>query len=545
MIYRHQEFSIEMDLNIISIDTFYIGEKINTHAELLLEGICMDSDNIDLVKQNVIVRGNEDQILFFGVLDKIELKQDKELLSFQLNAHSLSYDMDWKKRKRVFQDLDMTYEQIVDEVLQSYKCTSFIDKVTKGKKIPHNILQFNETDWEFLKRLASHYNTGICVDCRGSSIQIFFGIGDRADAVLEGEALVSEINLMEKKELIKLRTDGPTNIGSQVAYKGKHYLIESTELFMKKGALVYQSSLIRTGDTLFPFIPNSNIAGMHLWAWVRGIQRNQVRIQYQIEDKAQGNTPFLPFAGEENNEAGYYMPEPGNEVEVTFPDSEEEHAFVSAARRAVKERKAAKSNMKYLRNKDGLGLYMDEQEISVSAGSANSQLVMSQNGDIYISAPESISIKPGANLEIGGREGKVTLKAGNSIALQSGITGGSRILFDTSGNIICKAMQKVVIRGSGIISKTNGMQPTPSNTGKGAHEVRGAALALSGVEFLSQSVTGISDFQGTGKIMGHLLGNGDGEKSSEVSSGNLIKEKLFQNNERLFNSFSYGESKRG
>lgn len=545
MVYRHLEFSVEMNLNIISIRTFYIGEKINTHAELILGGICMDSDNMDLEKQNIIVRGNEDRVLFFGVLDKIELKMDKELLSFQLNAHSLSYDMDCNKRKRVFQDLDMTYEQIIAEVLQSYKCSSFIDKVTNGMKIPHSILQLNETDWEFLKRLASHYNTGICVNCKGSSIQIFFGTGDRAEAALEGEVLVSEINLMKKKELIKLRTNGPANVGCQAAYKGKNYLIESTELFMKKGTIEYQSLLMRAEEVLFPFIPNSNIAGMHVWAWVRQIQRNRLRIQYQIEDKAQGNTPFLPFAGEENNEAGYYMPEPGNEVEVTFPDSEEEHAFVSAARRTVKERKTTKSNMKYLRNKGGLGLYMDEQKICVSAGSDNSQLVVSQNGDIYIRAPESISIRPGTDLEIGGREGTVTLQAGNSITLQSGITGGSRILFDTSGNIICKAMQKVVIRGSGTIPKANGMKPDLSNTGKGAHEVRGAVLALSGVEFLSQSVTGISDFQGAQKLMNHLLGNGDGEKSPEVSSGNLIKEKLFQNDERLFNAFSYGESKRG
>lgn len=61
-----------------------------------------------------------------------------------------------------------------------------------------------------------------------------------------------------------------------------------------------------------------------------------------------------------------------------------------------------------------------------------------------------------------------------------------------------------------------GTQQTPSNTGKGAHELRGAALALPGVEFLSQSVTGISDFQGARKLINHLLGNGDGEKSSEI-----------------------------
>lgn len=61
----------------------------------------------------------------------------------------------------------------------------------------------------------------------------------------------------------------------------------------------------------------------------------------------------------------------------------------------------------------------------------------------------------------------------------------------------------------------------------GVHEVRNAVLALSGVEFLSQSLT---------KTV---------EPGVEHSTGNFMKEKLFQNNERLFNSFSYGESKRG
>lgn len=105
-------------------------------------------------------------------------------------------------------------------------------------------------------------------------------------------------------------------------------------------------------------------------------------------------------------------------------------------------------------------------------------------------------------------------------------------------------MQQVVVSGSGIVSDTEETSG-PANTGISSDKVRNAVMALSGVEFLSKSASGTMDAQDARKIMNHLLGRDMNEIVTEASDDNWIKQTLFENNERLFNSFSYGESKRG
>lgn len=542
--YQHQEFSIDINLEIVTVHALHIFERMNEHAELNLSGICRAVQNRIPEKQAVTVMDRNGSIIFCGRIHDIKLKYDKEFLSFQLKAYSASCEMDGMKRRRVFQDLDMTYEQILFEVLKSYKSSSHLDQVTNGAKIPHSIVQFDETDWEFLKRLSSHFNTGIWANCKSSSIQLFFGASSREKGILEGEELTNNTNLLKEQEQLTIKTHKQAELGCRISYKGSLYLIKSTESLIKRGELFYQSLLERTRGASFPYLPNTKLAGLHLWAVVKEINRNKLRVKYPIEDYAQGNTPWLPFAGEENNEAGYYMPEPGDEVEVTFPDLVEAHAFISAARRRMKQTNPEKHNMKYLRNKEGIGLYMDEEKLSISSGMERAAIVMHQDGGIHIKSSETLHISAESDLEIGGRTGNVTIHAEDSITFQSGETGASKITFDSDSHISCKALQQVVVSGSGIVSDTEETSGQ-ANTGISSDKVRNAVMALSGVEFLSKSAAGTMDTQDAQKIMNHLLGRDMNEIGTEASDDNWIKQTLFENNERLFNSFSYGESKRG
>lgn len=544
MVYEHGDFIINMDIDIVTVHALLISEKINAHASLSLSGICAKANGTMPENKRIVVKSKEGTILFTGMLDRIELKMDKELSNFHLSAFSFSRELDKVKRKRVFQDMSMTYENIIDEVLNSYENAAYIDRATDGAKIAKCIIQYEETDWEFLKRLASHFNTGICVACQAEAIQLFFGKSNEAEEGLNGERLIRNTDLLSRTEQIKMRVDKKLQAGSLMYHAGKRYLVKTVDMIMEKGELIHYITLTNSDNSIFPYIPNQNISGAHIWAFVKEIHRNKLRIQYQIEDKAQGDIPFLSFAGEENNETGFYMPEPDNEVEVTFPDAEEAHAFVSAARRTSGKTNTIKGTVKYLKNKDGLGWQMNRKKINISSGPDNSAVILYRAGSIHIEAPDSICIRTGSDIEIGGRTGKVVVQAGKGITIQGGVTGGSKIRFDTSGNIVCKALQNVLIKGSDTVQSKVVTPQTAVNTG--GNKVRSEVLALSGVEFLSQSVTQSVDFQGAQKIMDNLLGRKNTDiESNTPPSDNLIKEKLFQNNERLFNSFCYGESKRG
>ena len=55
-----------------------------------------------------------------------------------------------------------------------------MDKASQGAQIEKFILQYRETDWQFLKRLASHFNTGLIPDDKFAKPKFYFGVPKKA-----------------------------------------------------------------------------------------------------------------------------------------------------------------------------------------------------------------------------------------------------------------------------------------------------------------------------------------------------------------------------
>ena len=62
-------------------------------------------------------------------------------------------------RAKVFVGFSQSYTEVLYEVLYEYPQKDIWDEITQGQAIKDMLLQYEETDWEFLKRLASHFST--------------------------------------------------------------------------------------------------------------------------------------------------------------------------------------------------------------------------------------------------------------------------------------------------------------------------------------------------------------------------------------------------
>ena len=73
--------------------------------------------------------------------------------------------MDRKKRSRSFQDTQTTYQALVEEVLKDYEKSSLI---YAGECLQTGalIIQYEETDWVFLKRVLSKAGLVLTPDSR-------------------------------------------------------------------------------------------------------------------------------------------------------------------------------------------------------------------------------------------------------------------------------------------------------------------------------------------------------------------------------------------
>jgi uncharacterized protein involved in type VI secretion and phage assembly len=73
----------------------------------------------------------------------------------------------------------MKYSQLIENILAEYKGAGYGDIVTNGTPLSEFILQYRETDWEFLKRLASHFKTGLVAAAEINKPHFYFGIPDQ------------------------------------------------------------------------------------------------------------------------------------------------------------------------------------------------------------------------------------------------------------------------------------------------------------------------------------------------------------------------------
>lgn len=549
MEYTYKSLTISLDIDVVTVHDLYIKEEINQHAYLVIKGICREdsfhkmTDQID-DREKIRIRNNNGQQIYSGFITSLLIEEKGQLHSFVLEAFSSTYQMDLVKRKRVFQDLDMTYCQVLDKVLEQYQTASYIDKISGDKKIPCLLIQYEETDWEFIKRLASHFADGLYADSSCEGIQ--FSFGRPVNEVIheinrQPEQVVTD--LIRKQMTHCIESYEKYEIGDTVKNRNITGTVRTESLCIRQQEVWYKTTMIIHKEECFPYIANHAIAHKREWAEIVEVKRNQLKLRFIMEEVIGSNLPFFPFEGEQNNEIGFYMSDIGTRVLVYFPNEEEKNGVVVSADR---ERENVPDNscagIKYLKNQEGNQLKMTGKVLEFSTGGKDTVLKLTPDGNLQMNASNTLKIFASGSIQMGGSLKRLQMSAGKEIRLKAGKTGNHAVIFDENGNIECRCGGNLIYRK---INGSSSSAPTlGSGISSGASEARDAALALAGTEFVSQAVTGNADFSDAGKIMGRFTGQNPGAVSG-TEDDNPIKSGLFQNNDRLYHAFSYGENKNG
>ena len=102
---------------------------------------------------------SDDKIFLNGIIDDIKLSEIKTgSLVVEITCISKSIILDRIPRYRSFQDSSLTYSAIAEEINKNYGANGekIISVGEDMKEVPRMTIQYNETDWEYLKRLASY-----------------------------------------------------------------------------------------------------------------------------------------------------------------------------------------------------------------------------------------------------------------------------------------------------------------------------------------------------------------------------------------------------
>lgn len=155
-----------MPYDFVRLHKLKITKTVNEHAIMICTGIISEnnrelyvraSDDKTQVKAFITDENGKRHPLFRGLALNVEEKVVNGVHYLNVEAISHTYELDIKRHKRSFQNPKLTYTGLIESIMSAYPHAETMDVASGKQPIGTFIMQYDETDWNFLKRLASHF----------------------------------------------------------------------------------------------------------------------------------------------------------------------------------------------------------------------------------------------------------------------------------------------------------------------------------------------------------------------------------------------------
>jgi len=426
--------NLELKPYQISLQELKIVKKINEHTKAFFTGIVSEDQKdkyIEMTEAQTPIEINQRGVstdnvsVFKGIVTNIKVKSVRDIYYIEGEALSHTYLMDIKQKSRSFQNKDMTYQDLINNVINEYSGADCNDTVTRGDTIKKFIIQYQETDWQFLKRMASHFHTGLIPDLTSGKPKFYLGLPESASSQkidnfhysvgknISGFWYSSENYLQNVTDTdfiyYEVETDAILDLGSEIDFKDRCFYVRESSALMHDGILKHHYILAPKIGLSHNNIYNHKIVGASIMGKVIDISNDNVRVHLEIDEKQNKDEaywfPYSSIYTAEGNSGWYCMPENGDYVRVYFPDKQEENGIALNAVRQDKEKtennKVDNPDVKYFRTKSGKELMFSPEEI-VLTGKDNEVFVRINEKygiEIYSTQPVKITSKEGIEMD--------------------------------------------------------------------------------------------------------------------------------------------------
>ncbi len=116
------------------------------------------------------------EMLFYGCVGNLLLERGNEYSQIRLQLHSVSRRTDIVKGSRTFQNTGKKYKDIVSEVIKKEAPNADLDMRVTDLEIGNLIMRYNETAWEFAKRMAAKLHAPLIAAVNLAYPQIYIGL---------------------------------------------------------------------------------------------------------------------------------------------------------------------------------------------------------------------------------------------------------------------------------------------------------------------------------------------------------------------------------
>lgn len=494
--------SIKIDgIDNVELRNLFVEVKPNEHgyAKLSLrikengkpENVIRSLDN-----KMVVISSSEpgnSGVLFKGYVAKCTINSRESSGIINIELVSTSIKLDEEKISKSYQKKEDTYKKVIGEAIEINKgINRFIDANISEKKINKPIIQYEETAWEFVKRIASRNRLQVVVDEIADKPTFTIGYEKRG-SVPENRIIKSSIASFvkmdeyakrrlndEKKKVkssdyqgIKFASFYNYGIGDSVLFRGKSYIVCAKTIKIENAQMIF---VYEAGtDKLYGLEPicNEMLVGRCIEGKVEKTEKDYIKLNLDIdkEKKSENELYFFKWVPETSN-IMYSMPEKDTVVSLYIGGYDEGDAIViNALRRDEDGIEYENNDNKYYTTSKGMRMVIAKDEIGFTGNSASKGneherntgkahvnihdkdgLVIGTEKKIHIEAKECIEIKSGNKLTINGnkllqiRKDKNALKMKREMAVT-----GSKAKFALGMGIpeVIEEAKKLVLKNTG------------------------------------------------------------------------------------------------
>ena len=462
---KYSNIYLEIPACVIGVEELKIVEELNEHGKAFAVILTDDKDKFELMnKLNTSVEvkisfKKEDRVneAFVGLPTKVMIKGVEDIFHVELELKSKSFVLDFKKKKRSFQNINNPYSNLFKQVVEEYPGASVFDRASNGALQGVPMIMYEETAYEFLKRTASRLGAKLVTNVRSQRPMISIGKQGGSDfdqKTIEylitneaGNFLKAEINYgnwkREEKIHYTIESIYEYNLYDKLIYENIKFTVVKKETRLVRGIIVFTYWLLKEGGVKQDLIVNDRIQGALIEGKVLDVSVDRVKLHLVIDKEQSVNEAYFYKCGTlyaNEGSTGFYSSfEKGERVFLYLPKGDLEEGYVIHSKRLDGDTniKTQDPRVKYYSNNEGKELMLSPSEFQVTTTNGMILINMDEKDGIEITSSDDIIIKTNDWAEIKGKE--IALRAGSEILLA---TKSSNIIVDE--NIDFKAMGVVI-----------------------------------------------------------------------------------------------------
>ncbi|MGM1022196.1 MAG: contractile injection system protein, VgrG/Pvc8 family [Bacillota bacterium] len=420
-----------------TINELRIERKLNDHARLRISGwldeeqrdhyIEQDQDNEPVIIRTKTENGQPERILFHGLLVHAETRMVRGIYYVELEVVSHTIQLDITPVTRSYQHTLMPYEKLIKQIIQKYSQADVIDNVTDGTTLREFTLQYRETDWAFLKRMASRFGTVLIPEVSLNGPKFWFGMPEgqyvemkhpvyRTRRSFDPKRIAEFSYMMESETLARP--------GDLTNWNGEPWMVAEVTSELQKGVLLHKYELVREQgiqqtEMLCPHLTGASLEGRVLEA-----KSGRIRVHLTVDEKQDRDKAWwFPYASSytaEGHSGWYVMPERGDRVSIRFPTEQEAEGYAASSIRQGRSSSPKLSDpaTKYWGTPHGKDIKLNASELKMTAKSEQVHIQLNASG-VQVVSEHELSLSAGKTLSLHA-DGELNIQAAEAIYFKAG-----------------------------------------------------------------------------------------------------------------------------